>query len=100
QQFWLDPVEGVRAILPFMLAAVIYRHEASKEANDIGTFFAETIGLPYRNWWTWASQGLVRATNRGFLPPEKLPPEKLHGLEELEELLRQRHSIFPPSLST
>lgn len=88
QQFWLDPVEGVRFILPFMLAAAIYQRAANKEANEIGNFFAETITTPYRNWWAWASDSLVATTSL------YLSPQELYKLEELEKLLRQQRLIF------
>ena len=33
QQFWSDPVEGVKYILPFMIAAAIYRREANEDSH-------------------------------------------------------------------
>nr|HET6905305.1 hypothetical protein [Ktedonobacteraceae bacterium] len=92
QHFWLDPVAGLRSLLPFMLAAAIYRREANEEAADIGTFFAETISSPYRNWWLWADESLTYTTSS--VPST----EELHGLEELEKLLSQQLSIFTPPL--
>ncbi len=34
QQFWLDPAEGVRYCLPFMLAAAIYHRSANQDAAN------------------------------------------------------------------
>jgi hypothetical protein len=36
QQCWLDSVEGVRCILPFMLAAAIYRRDSNEDAVAVG----------------------------------------------------------------
>ena len=93
QLFWLDPVEGVRSLLPFMLAAAIYRRDANKEAVETGTIFTSIITSPYRAWWTWASQSLANTSS------QNPSPEALRGLEELEKLLKQQRPIFTPPLS-
>jgi tetratricopeptide (TPR) repeat protein len=93
QQCWLDPVEGLRYLLPFMLAAAIYRREANEEADAIGTFFQDQISSPYRNWWTWASESLTYLTSRN---PH---PEELQGIEELIKLLEQKRPIFASLLA-
>jgi hypothetical protein len=92
-QCWLDPVEGVRLLLPFMLATAIYRREANKEAVDIGTFFADALGSPYRHWWICASDGLV------YLHSRSPSSDELHGLEELHKLMQQQRPLFAPPLS-
>src|SRR5207248_7521765 len=39
QHFWLDPVEGLRSILFFMIAAAIYQRDSNEEAEQVGAFF-------------------------------------------------------------
>ena len=89
QQFWLDPIEGVRYALPFMIAAAIYRRDINEDAINIGQFFEQQIRQPYRDWWTWATQSLVYTTSR--YPS----PEELTGLEELTKLASERCPTFP-----
>ncbi len=95
QQYWLDPVEGLRLLLPFMLAASIYRRDANEEAASIGNFFAGLLGSPYRTWWTWASESLVYTSSQFVF----LWSEQLHYLEELQKLMQQQRPIFAPPLS-
>ncbi len=92
QQFWLDPVGGVRYCLPFMLAAAIYRRDINEDAADIGKFFEKDMRQPYRDWWMWTTQSLISTTSRGPFP------EELTGLEELTKLTSQRCPTFPQSL--
>ncbi len=89
QQYWLDPVEGVRTILPFMIAASIYRRDINADASTIGQFFEQQVRRPYLDWWIWASQSLVYTTSRDPLP------EELTGLEELAKLAKERCPTFP-----
>ena len=89
QQFWLDPTEGVRYCLPFMLATAIYRRDTNQEVADVGEFFEEDVKQPYRNWWKWADQSLKYTTSRN--PPQ----EALTGLEELAKLASHRCPPFP-----
>jgi tetratricopeptide (TPR) repeat protein len=96
QQFWSDPVEGVKYILPFMIAATIYRREANKDAAEIGEFFEASIGLPYQNWWQWARQSLAFDPFYPFLSDSS--NEKIKGLELLEHLMQQRCPSFPSPL--
>jgi tetratricopeptide (TPR) repeat protein len=90
QQFWIDPVEGVRYVLPFMIAAAIYRRNVNKDVAEIGEFFEENMGSPYRDWWRWADQSLIYTHSR--YPSN----EELAGLEQLAKLAHQRCPIFPP----
>lgn len=94
QQFWLDPVEGVHYSLPFMIAAAIYRREVNREAIHTGNFFEQNLGLPYRKWWRWVAQSLLRPSS------ENPSNEALTGLEELTKLASQRHMPFPSSILT
>ena len=89
QQFWLDPVDGVRYALPFMIAAALYRRDINEDVSDIGEFFEQQIRQPYRDWWRWATESLVYRTSRNPLP------EELGGLEELVKLADQRCPPFP-----
>jgi tetratricopeptide (TPR) repeat protein len=89
QHFWLDPVEGVMLILPLMIAAAIYRRNMNEDAAEVGEFFQESIGLPYREWWQWADESLI------FLHSRSPSPEELNGLEKLEALIPQRRIDFP-----
>ncbi len=89
QQFWLNPVEGVRYILPFMITAAVYRRDISKDAFEMGAFFEATIRSPYHSWWIWSAQSLVNTTSRN---PSS---EALAGLEELRKLTSQRSLSFP-----
>ncbi|HVB24757.1 MAG TPA: tetratricopeptide repeat protein [Ktedonobacteraceae bacterium] len=93
QQFWSDPVEGVKYILPFMIAAAIYKRDANKDAAEVGEFFEAHISLPYRNWWQWANQGLDARLSL-FISPD----EKIKKLELLEHLMQQRCPNFPSPL--
>ncbi len=92
QQFWLDPVDGVRYILPFMIAAAIYSRTINEDAAKVGAFFETSVQSLYRTWWTWAAQSLVYTSNRN---PSA---EALTGLEELEKLASQRCPTFLPLL--
>jgi tetratricopeptide (TPR) repeat protein len=92
QQCWLDPVEGVRALLPFMLAAAIYRRESTEDVVAVGQFFATDLHSPYRAQWQWATESLVYTTSRN--PSD----EELKGLTELAKLARERCPTFPPPL--
>ncbi|HEY6285729.1 MAG TPA: tetratricopeptide repeat protein, partial [Ktedonobacteraceae bacterium] len=89
QQYWFDPVEGVRHILPFMIASAIYRRDINVDALAIGQFFEQQVRQPYRDWWTWAIQSLVYSTNRN---PST---EELTGLEKLAKLAEERCPPFP-----
>jgi tetratricopeptide (TPR) repeat protein len=92
QQCWLDPVEGVRSLLPFMLAAAIYRRDINEDAVAVGQFFATDIRSPYRTPWEWATESLVYTHSRN--PSD----EQLNGLTELAKLARERCPSFPQSL--
>ena len=92
QQFWLDPVEGVRYALPFMIAAAIYRRAINEDAATIGKVFEQQIRQPYRDWWTWATHSLVYTTSRNA------SPEALTELEALAGLASERCPTFPLSL--
>ncbi len=49
QQYWLDPVEGLRYLLPFMIMASAYQREINdKESKGIGDFFIYHLQFPYR----------------------------------------------------
>ena len=85
QQFWLDPAEGVRYALLFMIVATIYLRSAIRDIIEIGKFFIESMGSPYRNWWQWAFQGLNRYLSRGTST----------GLDNLVKL--ESHSYMPLS---
>jgi tetratricopeptide (TPR) repeat protein len=92
QQFWLSPVEGVRYILPFMIAAAIYQRTANKEAVKIGAFFETQIHSYYHSWWAWAAQSLASTTSRNA------PDDALAALKELVRLASQRCPTFPSLL--
>jgi len=92
QQCWLDPVEGVRLLLPFMLAAAIYRRDSNQDAVAVGQFFATDLRSPYRSQWRWAIQSLIYNHSQG---PSA---EELTGLTELAKLASQRCPSFPPPL--
>ena len=65
----------------------------NKGAYEIGKFFEVQIGSPYSTWWTWASQSLI------YLHSSNPSSEELHGLEELDRLLKQQRQIFAQPLS-
>jgi tetratricopeptide (TPR) repeat protein len=88
QQFWLDPAEGVRYGLPFMIAAAIYQRDANEEVVTMGNFFEANMKQPYSNWWKWAAQSLVYNSSR--YPSQ----EELIGLQELTKLASQRRLTF------
>ncbi|MGH2480512.1 MAG: hypothetical protein ACRDHW_12730, partial [Ktedonobacteraceae bacterium] len=89
QQCWLDPVEGVNYLLPFLLAAAIYRREINKDVAALGEFFAKRIPAPYRDWWSWASASLVATTSHR---PSARTLAELHKLLQLAE---RRSPTFP-----
>ena len=89
QQYWLDPVEGIRHILPFMIAASIYHRDINADTSAIGQFFEQQVRRPYRDWWTWANRSLAYMTSRN---PS---PEELNGLEELANLAKEHCPTFP-----
>ncbi|HLX57421.1 MAG TPA: hypothetical protein VKR83_10375, partial [Ktedonobacteraceae bacterium] len=92
QQCWLNPVEGVRCLLPFMMAAAIYRRDINEDAATIGTFFKQQLRSPYKQWWIWATQSLIYTTSLSPLP------EELAGLDELIKLAQQHCPTFPHPL--
>jgi tetratricopeptide (TPR) repeat protein len=92
QQFWLDPVAGIHALLPFLVAAAVYRRDLTKDAAEVGSFFATAIPAPYHQWWNWATQSLLSSTNRHSSEQE------LAGLQKLAELGGQRGLSFPAFL--
>ena len=89
QKFWFDPFEGVYHILPFMIAAAIYRRNINGDVAKIGAFFETHIKQPYRDWWRWAKQSLVYTNSKD---PSV---QKLAGLEKLADLISQRPLTFP-----
>ena len=93
QQFWSDPVSGLKYLLSFMLAAAIFRANTHKEALEIGKFFAPRINAPYHNWWKWVNQSLKDTIRRN------LTTKELDGLDHLAHLLTQRSLTFPPLIS-
>jgi tetratricopeptide (TPR) repeat protein len=92
QQFWLDPTEGVRYLLPFMIAAAIYRRGANKEAAKLAAFFEQGIPSSSRAWWKLATQNLVFITNR------KISDQGLTELQEMVQLAQRRCPTFPSPL--
>src|SRR6266487_246969 len=92
QQFWLDPIEGVRYLLPFMIAAAIYRRDLNEDAVELGAFFVTHIRSQYRHWWVWATQSLIFTTSR--YPSDG----EVAGLQHLVQLAEQHSPTFPPFL--
>ncbi|EFH83713.1 tetratricopeptide repeat protein [Ktedonobacter racemifer] len=92
--YWLDPVEGLRHLLPFMIAAAIYNRRINSEAKQVGEFFISSLFIREQNNWTWATSSLVKLHNR------KPSPEELHGLEELHKLYLQSPGRLPALLNS
>jgi tetratricopeptide (TPR) repeat protein len=92
QMFWLDPVEGVAYILPFILIASIYRRETCREAIKLGNFFEHALVHPYSKTWEWVATSFSYRTSHN--PSHK----ELVGLEELEKITRERSPNFPQIL--
>jgi tetratricopeptide (TPR) repeat protein len=125
QVFWLDPVEGMRFALPFMIAADRYRPFASNEMIDIGEFFHTKIESPYVGWWELATANFKSVAhveqwiivtkffknvhpidNRQKLLTEKLMSvdpsflrEKSHQIENLARIIHQQNIGFPVPLT-
>jgi len=59
QQFWLEPTEGLQYLLPFMIAASIYREEILGDAVEVGEFFKGKIRSPSNDWWRWMIQSVA-----------------------------------------
>src|SRR6266567_1833260 len=108
QAFWLDPAEGVRYALPFMIVANRYRRFASNEMIGIGEFFHTKIQSPYVDWWKLAIENLrsvdygdlrklvtakLKSVNPSFLR------EKSHQLEKLARVIHQQNIGFPLPLT-
>ncbi len=89
QQFWIDPIEGMRYLLPFMIAAAIYYRTINEEARRLGQFFVKEMKHPYLSWWRWADKCLILPSN--FDPID----EELVSLEQLTELASQHCLTFP-----
>ncbi len=92
QQFWLDPVEGVHHITPFMIAATMYNPPKTQEAISIGTFFETTISSPYVNWWELTKRSLTHRIT------SSTTEKSLVDLEEMARLAGQYPITFPPLL--
>jgi tetratricopeptide (TPR) repeat protein len=93
QQFWLDPVEGLRYLLPFMIVAAIYQRDLNKTAAEIGTFFAAHLPGRYHDWWEWVTASLVYRHNRNRSLEER------SGLELINKLLGQGQFKAPSPLN-
>lgn len=94
QVAWVDPDEGVRYLLPFMLAASIYNREANQEAELIGDFFKDKLGKLSRQLWDWANLSLVRRTS--FNATDK----EIDALRELAVEMGKQTLTFPPLVHT
>lgn len=92
QCFWHDPVAGVYLLLPFMLAAAIYRPAANKDAADSGNFFMPYVGQPANTWWQWAVVSLVSTSASVNTTASR------QGLLALSKLAEQRRLTFPSPL--
>jgi hypothetical protein len=92
QFFWLDPAQGVTFVLPFMVAAALYRRHENREVFKIGTFFEPLMSQPYRKQWEWATQSLRYTTSLNPLP------EELLGLQDLVKLASEGGIRFAPPL--
>ncbi len=90
QVFWVDPDDGVRYLLPFMLAASIYRREENQEAQAIGDFFKDKWGRSSQRLWNYAYMSLTRRTN--FYASDK----EIHALRELAVEIEKQELTFPP----
>ena len=125
QAFWLDPAEGVRYALPFMIVANRYRRFASNEMIGIGEFFHTKIQSPYVDWWKLATENLrsvdhgddwwklaienLRSVDYGDLRKlvtaklKSVNPsflrEKSHQLEKLARVIHQQNIGFPLPLT-
>jgi tetratricopeptide (TPR) repeat protein len=126
QQFWLDPVEGVRYILPFLITASLYRatsftfsmyrYNLDEDVVELGQFFETSIQPPYRDWWQLAIRSLNYRSNpfasnpwaptpqgipnwNDLTNPFTVPKESTTSqLEELAKLVDQRRLTFPQPL--
>jgi tetratricopeptide (TPR) repeat protein len=92
QQFWLDPTEGVRYLLPFMIAATMYRRGTNKEAARVALFFEQGVQSSSRLWWKWTTQTLVLMTRR------RLSDQGLTELQKMVHQAEQRCPTFPSLL--
>ncbi len=93
QQCWLDIVEGMHYLIPFMLAAAIYRRNSNEETFKLGSFFSAYFRQsPYMSWWTYASQCLVFSTNRNA------SEEAREALKSMAHLAAQSCPSAPPFL--
>ncbi len=84
QRFWLDPVQGLTSLLPFMVAASIYQRDLNEAAAAIGNFFGPQLHSPYKNWWHWLEESLVSIHSHHPSLEERT------GLEEIHRLLQQQ----------
>jgi tetratricopeptide (TPR) repeat protein len=94
QHYWLAPVEGLLYLLPFIIAAAIYRRNANnKGAVAVGSFFEKSLQAPYCDWWRWVAQTLRHVANTTASDKEQLM------LESLEQLVTgPRCPVFRPPL--
>ena len=88
QQYWLNPVEGLRYLLPFMIVAAIYQRDINEAAADVGGFFASCLHSPYKSWWEWVDDSLG---NTIFVPLLEVQ----NSLKGLLKLLEQKRLNAP-----
>jgi hypothetical protein len=103
QTFWLDPFEGVRHILPIVIAARSYRsvtidwtyyaydegrRSIVEEALTIGAFFVPYMHLPAREWWEYAVGGI-----QDFIPGNS-SISFISGMEKLADLIGENQLTF------
>src|SRR5581483_4415612 len=88
QQFWLDPTEGMRYLLPFMIAASIYQRDINQDIFEVAAFFERYLSSQPFNWWQCAGS-LVYTMN------SSVSEEELASLQALAKLVPQRSLTFP-----
>ncbi len=88
QQFWLDPTEGMRYLLPFMIAASIYQRDINQDAFEVAAFFEKHLSSQPLIWWQWAGN-LIYTMNSA------ISEEELASLRALAKLVHQRSLTFP-----
>ncbi len=91
QYFWLQPMEGVRFALPFMIAASVYRQNIHQDVTKLGAFFECAIQQPHKRWWMWATQGLPMISSTDY----RYATTVSAGLEALVQLVQDYTPSFP-----
>lgn len=88
-QFWVDPSMGVTYAISLFLAANLYQPHFVHEVVSIGSFFADEMISPHRDWWSKICQSFNL-----FESPLRLY-EKIEALNDMKYQITHRKLRLP-----